>query len=478
MNISLINTPYSRLYGPMGSGGNYQYPLGLGYISASLKRAGHDCEIIDLEVLGWSTLELIWQLRARRPVLVGVSTATPNYPLAQEIARAVRAALPVAGLVLGGVHASALPGEVLAETPEIDLVVVGEGEQTMVELAARWPGRLAVRRGALSDLPGLALRTETGVELTSPRTFRVDLDGLPHPDRGAASSAKYRPQAYADVGLPSASMITSRGCPHRCVFCASGVSMGKKFRAHSPEYIVKEMEELWRVHGVRHFVFKDDTFTMDSDRVERFCRLVSKRLPEVSWFCYARADRVSRELLALMAGAGLSVISFGLESGDDLSLRRLGKGHSVERGLAAVEWARQEGVFVIASYILGTPAEEEVAARRTINCAKRGNPHLASFNRLVVYPGTTLYQERSHSGRLSGDWQDFVPTGPRLAANLSRISDKGLNDITRAAYRVFYLRPAKIFDIITNIRGWRHFGVFVRAAFGFLRQLWWWRSSR
>lgn len=478
MKITLINTPYSRLYGPMGSGGNYQYPLGLGYISASLNRAGHDCEIIDIEVLGWRTVELMWYLRERGPALVGISTATPNYPLAQEIARATRAALPAAGLVLGGVHASALPGRTLEETPEIDLVVVGEGEQTMVDLAARWPGRLAARRGALLGLPGLALRMEAGVELTPPRAFCLDLDGLPYPDRGAAALAKYRPQAYADVGLPSASMITSRGCPHRCVFCASGVSMGKKFRAHSPEYIVKEMEDLWRAHGVRHFVFKDDTFTMDKERVEKFCRLVSKRLPDASWFCYARADRVSRELLVLMAGAGLAVVSFGLESGDDLSLRRLGKGHSVARGLAAVEWARQEGVFVVASYILGVPGEEKMAALRTINCAKQGNPHLASFNRLVVYPGTPLYQEQAGGGRLAGDWRDFVPTGPRLAANLSRLSDKGLNEITRVAYRGFYLRPAKIFDIMINVRGWRHFGVFVRAAFGFLRQLWWWRSSR
>lgn len=459
----------------MGAGGNYQYPLGLGYISACLKRAGYDPRIVDLEVLGWDLARLSAFFLDKRPSLVGISTATPNYPYARQVISAARKALPDALLVMGGVHASALPEEVLAENPALDVVVIGEGEETMVELAA-----LAAAGGAsagkLGGVNGLARRIKDKVERTPSRAPLDDLDSLPHPDRSAAPPHRYRPQAYADVGLPSASLITSRGCPYRCAFCASGVTMGKKFRAHSPGYIIEEMEQLQRDHGVRHFVFKDDTFTIDRERVEEFCHRLIKEKKGLSWFCYARPDRVDRELLALMRQAGLRIISFGLESGDDETLRELCKGSTAANGLEALSSARQEGLFAVASYILGAPGEDEKMIKATIDYARRGNPVLASFNRLVIYPGTPLYDGLPKGGWLSDNWEDYVPTGPRLAANLSKLSDKRLNELTRAAYRGFYLRAAKMFDIMRNVRGRRHLGVFIRAASGFLRQLSRWRK--
>jgi len=470
MKIVLINTPYSRLYGPMGSGGNYQYPLGLGYISAALKSAGHECRILDLEVLAWPSARLESFIAEYVPGMIGISCATPNYPFAQEIADACRRALPECLLIAGGVHVSALPEESLRQTPSLDLVAIGEGEATMKELAASAASGVPPA-DQLMKIGGLAWRAGDKIERSAPRPFLKDLDSLPHPDRSAGKARRYRPQAYADVGRPAASLISSRGCPYHCAFCASGVTTGSRFRAHSPDYVLEEIDQLWHKDGVRHFVFKDDTFTVDRERVVEFCAKLSKRNLPISWFCYARPDRVDKELLALMKKSGLRVISFGLESGDDAVLRQLDKGLDVARGIEALSWARELGIFTVASYILGLPGENEGAARCTIDCAVRGNPVLASFNRLVVYPGTPLYEKLPRKRGAAANWQDYVPTGPRLAANYSELSDKHLNALTKLAYRGFYLRPAKIFDILRNIHGLRHLLVFVRAALGFLRQL-------
>lgn len=269
MRIALINAYYLELYGPINVGKNCYFPLGLGYIAAVLRQEGHKVSLIDPEAYSMNYKELETRIEDGSYDLIGISCTTSSFESARKIARMIRK-VSEAPIVLGGVHASAVPEMILKRTPEFDIIVIGEGEETMLELC----NSLKTKNADLSRIEGIAFRKDSEIVRTPPRPFIKDLDHLPYPARDLVDLANYRLHAQLDYGKRSATVLSSRGCPFHCTFCASYLTTGFRFRARSPENVVGEIKYLIDTYGTEYIAFVDDEFTIDQERAKRICELI------------------------------------------------------------------------------------------------------------------------------------------------------------------------------------------------------------
>ncbi|MEK7474214.1 MAG: radical SAM protein [Candidatus Coatesbacteria bacterium] len=475
MRVALINAPYAAAYGPLKSASGRYFPLGLGYLGAVLRRAGHEVILLDPEARRLPDDALAARLRAFGPLLVGITCATPSFPAARRLAAVARAAVPEAVTILGGVHATALPAAVLAQAPGIDLVGLGEGEETMVDLASR------LAQGPLSPdvlraVPGIAFRDGDAVRVNAMRPWIRDLDSLPFPARDLVDFRDYVPHAHNRRGRRATTAISSRGCPYPCTFCASHVVLGRGFRRHSPEYVVGEIEHLVRTQGVDQIIYNDDAFTTDRARDVAICELILQRNLRISWFCFARADGVTRDLLALMNRAGCYSVGFGIESGDPDVLRAMHKNETLDQMRQAVGWANDLGFKTQCFFVFGSPGETPASAERTVRFAQELNPALAFFNMMVPYPGTEAYRACFGEAGPPLDrvrWEDWVAVGPHAAVQVQGLPP--LERVVADANRRFYGRPGQVWRMLKHASNALEVWQLVRGGIALALQILRWR---
>jgi anaerobic magnesium-protoporphyrin IX monomethyl ester cyclase len=408
-------------------------PLGLACVAGALRAAGHEPRILDAAVAPSWRARLDAELLGWRPHVVGLTASSAAFDAALEVATLVRQALPRAPVILGGVHATLFPGEVLRE-PALDYAVHGEGELTVVELA----GALA-RGESPRGVAGIALRDAGGPRVNPPRAPVADLDSLPRPAYDLLPMSEYA-TPFSAAGRVT-SLVTSRGCPYRCSFCDAWVVMGRKYRAHSAERVVEEIAWLARDFGVRELLFKDSEFTLDRARGERFCELMREG-PRVSWTCSARVDAVDEPLLRRMAAAGCRVVQLGVESADPDVLRALRKGIRLDRVRSAFAAARAAGIQTVANLMVGTPGETWDSIEATRRLVAEIRPDHLNVQVFVPYPGTELH--RTLGGR--------SPVSP----------DEGRRR-RRRLLRSFYLRPGRVAGRVLTLRP-RHWRQNLAAA--------------
>jgi radical SAM superfamily enzyme YgiQ (UPF0313 family) len=471
MRIALLNAPYAAAYGPLKSASGRYFPLGLGYLGAVLRRAGHEVVLIDPEAARLGEDALAARLRDFAPPLVGISCATPTFPAARRLAGLAKAAVPGCVTILGGVHATAVPAAVLAQAPEIDLAGLGEGEETVVELARRiGDGSLAA--DVLREVPGIAFRRGGEVKVNPMRPWIRDLDALPFPARDLVDFDLYVPHAHNRRGRRATTAISSRGCPYPCVFCASHVVLGRGFRCHSPEYVVGEIEHLVRTHGVDQIIYNDDAFTTNRARDERICELILQRNLRISWFCFARADGVTKDLLLLMKRAGCYSVGFGIESGDPDVLRAMRKNETIDQMRQAVGWANAAGLKTQCFFVFGNPGETPKAVERTVRFAIELSPALAFFNMMVPYPGTEAYFGEQGPPLDRVRWEDWVAVGPHAAVSIPGLPP--LERLVARANRRFYFRPGQILRMLAHASNPQEVWQLVRGALALTAQILWW----
>jgi radical SAM superfamily enzyme YgiQ (UPF0313 family) len=374
-------------------------PLGLAYVAEILRREGLDAVIVNLSAWSWRRVARF--LREERPDLVGVSTFTFNRHEAMRLAALARAANPRALIVAGGPHATHLPHHLLRQYPQIDVVVRGEGEMTMLELArAHAHGGLAA---ALPGIAGVTFRaaglpclgrvpengdgTEAAACVDTPeRPVLIDLDGLPHPAGGAAT-----------VGVDPASqyefIITSRGCPAACTFCSSPEFWGRAIRFRSAANMLDEIRLLRRRHGVVYVSVRDDTFTVHKRRVVEFCRGLIEARIDLLWDCQSRVNAIDEERLIWMRRAGCTHIQYGVESGSPRMLRRLNKGITIDQIRAAAAATRRAGLGLSIYLITGIDGETDEDLEATVRLVEEIRPHDGLVSPLTIYPGTAQYEE-------------------------------------------------------------------------------------
>ncbi|MBI2251426.1 MAG: cobalamin B12-binding domain-containing protein [Armatimonadetes bacterium] len=462
--VLLINAPYSSIYGPLKIALGRYFPLGLGYIASVLRNKGYLVKLLDPEAQNLNDFTLNEEIKKFKPDLVGISCATPNFFQAQKIAKIVKENF-TSPVVLGGVHASAIPEYILKNSPEIDFIVKGEGEETLLELI----NELKEKRN-FSKVLGLVFKENNQIKVNPSRTFIQNLDSLPYPARDLVPFSLYRPHSHNFRKTPCVTMITSRGCPSRCTFCASYLTTGKVFRAHSSEYVISEIEFLVKNYGIKQVIFQDDTFTLKKERVAEICESLIKKNFKILWFCFARINTVDKELLILMKKAGCFSIGYGIESGDEIILKKMKKGLNLSEAEKILKLSNKLGFKTQAFFILGYIEEDFSQIKKTINLAKKLNPTLAFFNFLVPYPGTEVFDQFYKIEEIE-NWGDFVAIGQHPVSKISKLSKDELQKAIKLANREFYLRPSQIFHILKQIKSWHEFKEYFKGALGLFRQM-------
>lgn len=417
-------------------------PLGLAYLAASLRDAGHEVQLhnrLNLQV--WHGLDLPQTDQATRglieefrPELVGISGVTASFGDMLAVSEIARRTSPEALIVLGGPHATTVPLETLERVTAADCLVVGEGEERIAQLAA------GVSAG---DLPGVAWRDGGGeLRLNRWEAPQWSLDSLPHPARDLMDMRRYvrfsRP-AIRGAYLRSVGLLGSRGCHHRCSFCSEPAYSVRGYRTHSPEYTVAEAQELIAQYRVPALVFLDENFTGDRERIMRLMELWRREglAERVRFAAQTRADAVDAELLAAMKAAGCVHIELGAESGSDRILERMNKGCTVAENVAAAEMVKRAGIRLQINIVCGTPGETEEELRSSLELVETLNPQCASIIPFMLLPGTQYARELIAEGRLAPDFWDLRDReAPQRAQNFSAMTDESFRDLCRQGRRL------------------------------------------
>lgn len=466
--ILLLSPPYINLYGKFDNAAGRYFPLGLGYIAAYLQTYGHHTVTMyepEAQKLNRGDMEQI--ISGTNPDVVAITCATPNFPRAVELAHIVKTCTD-AKVVIGGVHASALPEFIMKRYADvIDCVVVGEGETTMLELVdAYMSGK------KLDDVLGIVFCKNGSIVRTAKRPLITELDTLPFPARDLIPQHLFRPNLHNARYKNCLTLLTSRGCPYNCSFCAARIVSGTKYRTHSSEYVLEEMSHLKRDYQAEQLIITDDTFTIDHERLERICRgMIDKRL-KLSWFCFSQVNTVNRDIMKMMMKAGCYSIGFGVESADESLLLQMGKPISPTQAKNTIRTANELGLKTQAFYIFGLPGETKAKMQATVRFAEEVNSTLAFFNMLVPYPGTRDFDTYFNGVQLDDIiWEDFVAIGENCVLRNSTTTASEIEQVTLWANRRYYAHPKRLFNILRHI-GTRHELLnHIKGGYGLMKQM-------
>jgi anaerobic magnesium-protoporphyrin IX monomethyl ester cyclase len=360
-------------------------PLGLGYIAAHLRDNDYRVEIVDATFTGEEAV--IEKVRVIKPRVIGVYSMFTMREASLRFARALRNDCEL--LVAGGPLPTVEPETYL---DDFDAAAVGEGEQTMLEIA---------RGDGLGQVNGLVFREDGGKLLragerggkvvhTLPRKVLKNLDEIPLPARDLFDNANYIKYYDKRGDPPTTSAITSRGCPFACDFCSHPI-FGESFRERSPENMADEVEQILGL-GYRRVFFQDDCFTLTQGRVAKFCDEVERRGLRFGWECLSRVDSMDSATASRMRAAGCDQVFFGLESGNDKVLKIMNKSATPEMGRRAVEAAREGGLKTGAFFIFGYPGDDTDSMLETLHFADSLPLDYLSFTYPYPIPGTPLYE--------------------------------------------------------------------------------------
>lgn len=394
-HVALVNPPY-----PPEAAQSVFLPLGIGYLAAVLEQEGYKVDVVDCQTTKYTAETLENKFRSLNPDIVGVTSATVTYLPALDVLKAAKASIPKALTLMGGPHVTVLDKEALADSSNLDIVVRGEGEQTILELAR------SVSEGnlkKLSEVQGITFRKNNQIIQTPDRPFIADIDSMPRPAHHHFDTSMYKL-----FGVNYMPIITSRGCPSACTFCLANKMCGHAFRGRSPTKVVDELEWLRDEFGAGAFAFYDDTFTFDLKRAFAICDEMQKRNVDLPWDCRTRVDRVSKELLAKLRATNCQLIHFGVESGSQEMLKLMRKGTTVELNAQAIKWAKEAGISVAVSLVIGYPTETPEMLQQTIDFLHKTKPDYVYMCEAVPYPGTELAHFIRELGlEVPADWNQY-----------------------------------------------------------------------
>jgi anaerobic magnesium-protoporphyrin IX monomethyl ester cyclase len=401
-------------------------PLGLLYVATSLNAHGHRTELCDLSALDEPDLDR--RIPDGRD-LYGFSTYSVNYGQTLALMRAAKRRNPRALFVAGGPHATALPRAVAADG--FDLVVTGEAERTMVEVAAE-VGRGGRPAGIVDGVPP------------------APLDDLPFPDRDLIDLAYYSRQVD---GQQCVSLLASRGCPYRCTFCNSNImGAGKPMRYRSPENVVAEIREVGRRYGIRHFRFQDDIFTIHRRRVEELTAALAAE--RIVYRCFARINTCAEhpDVPQMLRASGCVHASFGVESGSPriLALAAMYKSQTPDQIRRGLVHAWRAGLRSRIFLIVGYPGETDATIAETLALVKDCPWEEFSVYPLIAYPGTPLHDRPADFGitHIDTSYSDYLQIGRNFKAGFT------IRTATFDEHQVRRWRDRVIAELLADGRTW------------------------
>lgn len=413
-------------------------PLGLAYVASSLELGGFQVEILDNYLLKKSIDDIKEIVKKQGPEIVGITCGSVTYRRCIETAKAIKDCLPSSKVVVGGWHPSYMP-ESLLQHPEIDYVIMGEGERAIVEIAN------CIIKGedfsVISKIPGLAYRHKGKMVKNAPR-FIDDLDTVPFPARHLLPMNLYLREIEYLSAKPVDTMNVIRGCPYNCAFCETKELWGPKCRSFSPPRVVEELNHLVSNYGTKGIYFVGDNFTIHKKRTMELCKEINKSKLDLQWVCDTRVDLISRELIKEMKDAGCQTIWFGVESGSSHILKKINKQATLQQTLQAFKLCRKEGIRTASSFMLGIPGETIKDMETTFSFARKLDPDWVRFNIFVGYPGSRLYNEIIAKG-LYDHLEDYV-----VYVKTKDFDYETVTEIQRRFHRSFNRTPKRMYKTI------------------------------
>jgi len=463
MKVLLIDPPYERLIGFRSQ----WFPLGIAYIGSYLIERGHDVVIYHGEHCtkteytsivkyseNFSRYKLaiesdnhpIWEeigniVTSFKPKVIGISALTPKVPSASKIAEICKKIDPNMIVVFGGQHPTINPEEILANE-NVDFVVRGEGEETFFELIEN----LKNSSSNYQDISGLSFRSNGKTIHNINRGLIKNLDTIPLPARNKL----FNLDTYSPVQLSM--VMTSRGCPYKCAFCATQNIWGDKVRFRSIENVLKEIKEIKNKYGIKDVIFMDDSFTINKNRVKELCRILIEERLNITWSCLTRINMISDEIISLMKKAGCTKVDVGIESGNQRILNLINKDIDLKQIREAIKVLKRNKMYWSGFFMFGFPTETEDEVFDTLNFLKELKPNWANISIFTPYPGTKLFELSIEKGIIteSPDYTLYSHQNPRL-----RSTDKIPQDR-------FYILANKIFKEVHKHNS-SYYSLFKRA---------------
>ncbi|MGD9626886.1 MAG: radical SAM protein [Methanobacteriales archaeon] len=407
-------------------------PLNLMYLGASLEKASFSVKILDDSLKEWGYNQVNKLVEKLNPLIVGVTATTATIKSSLEYIKSIKRLLPDVLTVIGGPHTTFLPIDTLKSLKELDTVVIGEGEETFIELAEKYEKR---GKEGLEEVKGIAYRNQSRIKVNEPRPFIQDLDSIPFPARHLVPFKEYETSKNGQAHI-----ITSRGCTYSCRYCSSSLIMGRRFRARSPENVVDEIEELYDKYKIEEIGFIDDTFVLNKRRALAIADEIKERSLDITWSTSSRVNTIDKQLLSNLKSAGLQSIYYGIESGSQRVLNLMNKKITLRQSEDAVKIAKDLGIEVMASFMFGYPGETPAEMDKTIDFSIKLDPDYAQYSILTPFPGTPIYQKLEKKGLIEKDWEKYTVLDPVIKYERFGLSRKIVKRKLFEAYFKFYRR--------------------------------------
>lgn len=419
------------------------FPLGLGYIAAVLLRAGHAVEVMDINGYRWDKKKVEELIKNAKFDVAGIGGLVTIYKYVKWLVKIIRKYHPNTKIIVGGSVGASIP-RVMLENNQVDIVCMGEGEETVAELF-----KVLENNGELSGVKGICYKDKTGEIRTTPKRPPIkDLDTLPLPawdlfpmdiylknPVGAPNKNKWADgEAENDVPL-SMNIFATRGCPYQCIYCYHDF-MGDGHRHRSAKNIVNEIETLLNRYNVQYFHFIDDELVASRDFVFDFCNkmneLRKKVNKDLTWGCAGRVNLMTEEMIIAMKEAGCVFIGYGIESGSQTMLDLIKKRVTVEQAKKAIRLTGKHLGWVDFSLMIGYPGETHETIKETIDFCKELNisPEVIFF--ITPYPGTELYRMSLETGKIVNEEEYLLglgEQGEKIQINFTNFSNKELYKI-------------------------------------------------
>ncbi len=431
---------------------NNPIPFGLSYIASFLEKNNFSVEILDLSVRQMNDEEILKYIEKIKVKKVGFSCMSVHVSFLKRITKKIKDEIEDIVLIAGGMHITALPLESIKELKNIDLFVMGEGEETILEI---------MKNVKLSKINGLGYIEKGKATLNPPREFIKNLDEIPLPARHLLPSInKYQLGFDWEGRKPSATIFSSRGCPFNCIYCASKVMWKQKVRFRSADNILKEIDFLVKKYGVKEILFYDDHFVLDKERLVKICKGIIKRNYNLTWCCLSRVDCMTLKIAKLMKKSGCHMISFGVESGSQTILNVMKKNIKVQQIVKTFNICKKAGMNTKASFIFGAPKETFKTISETQKLLKLILPDYIWLFIMTPLPGTELYKMHEKAGIISKDWSMYDQT------TYNKFYDTNLTygDLRKAVaetYRTYYFSFRYMFSQIRKFN-MRKFSAYFR----------------
>jgi len=416
-------------------------PLGVLYCAGVLMNGGVEVSVLDQGAKGFSPKQILRWVKKEDPDILGFSVLITSFSEALDLARQAKEENPNLIIVFGNYHATFNAERILKKYPFVDVIVRGEGEHSVLELA-----NYVEKKKNLKEIHGLTFRNNGHVVSTPDAPLIGSIDALPIPNRDLIG-AEYTSEIFGiEVATRKfTSIISSRGCPFRCSFCGCRKFARGVWRPRTVGSLMKEFQLLYN-KGFRQFLFVDDNFTLNLRRVVKLCRQIRKEKLDIEWYCDSRVDNCNSDTFREMVKAGCRLLYFGVESANQRILNYFNKGITPDQTRKAVKLARKAGMdIIVGSFIVGAPDETRQEIQNTLRFAHELDIDIPQLNILNAFPGTDSWNDLVAKGFI--DEEKYWEKGVYVSQiSPSAVPFEEIRQMTYEYFKTFYLRPKKLFS--------------------------------